>query len=236
MSTNLNKIPAVFFTSLNALWRPVAIMAERYPAVSNVGKILLSTLVPALLKPYTFDRAYQREAYFSEQERKLMMTQESIRQFVSIGLYFGSAIASWFVSKKLFPAQKGFSHLTNTLLGSAVLDTFLRPVITAKLSRFFPSARLNGPTIPMRRIADEAPALSFRSLSHADPELSRLDTRSSLPALPTRIGNWPPQPIVTPAWTQWPNPAMRFSWQSWQNTGYANAAMGYYSGQSGLRI
>lgn len=223
MSTSLtHKLPAVFLSSVKALWRPVSSFAQQYPTASNVGKILLSTLVPAMLKPYTFDRAYQREAYFSEQERKLMMTQESIRQFVSIGLYFGSAITSWFVSKKLFPDQKGFSHLTNTLLGSAVLDTFLRPIITAKLSRFFPGARLNEHSGSLRKDGqpEGSQALSLRSVGHSDTI-----ERSPLPTLPHRIGNWPPAASIQPAWTQWPSPAMHQSWLTWQNSPYYHTGM-----------
>ena len=65
------------------------------------------------------------------------MTQEWARQLVSSGLWLGSLVVSWGLSKRLFPQQKALFHLLSANAMSSVVDIVARPFATAKLTQWF---------------------------------------------------------------------------------------------------
>lgn len=136
----------------------------KQPKVQETGKTVLLGVVSAILKPLVFNEAYKHERKaFSPEERRLLFTQEVIRQAVSTTLWLGGMMASWALSKRFFKVGE-FAHMTNALIGSSVLDVFVRPFLTAKVGAWFqPEKNLEVATktsLPEQPVALTGPVMS----------------------------------------------------------------------------
>ena len=97
-----------------------------------MGAALVGVGVP--LKLYNFKRAYANEGFAPEQQ-KLLYTQELVRQGLSTGMWATSLLASWAVSRRMFPKSDGFFHFITANAASSLVDIFARPYATAALTR-----------------------------------------------------------------------------------------------------
>ena len=109
------------------------------------------------LKLYSFNKAFELNG-FSPNDKKLLMTQEWARQLVSSGLWIGSLVASWGLSKRLFPQQKALFHLLSANAMSSVVDIVARPFATAKLTHWFMG---NQPITPAKTENTSQPSKTF---------------------------------------------------------------------------
>lgn len=100
------------------------------------------SLVTVPAKLFTFNKAFDYNQ-FNAEDKKLLMTQEWARQIVSSGLWMGSLVASWGVSRQLFPKQQALFHLLSANAISTLVDVGLRPFATAKLTRVFMGQQAN---------------------------------------------------------------------------------------------
>ena len=94
----------------------------------NIGITVIKTLVHG--------KAYEHEG-FSEKDRRLLFVQEAVRQSVSTGLWLGSLCASMAITKRAFPKLSPMNYALVSNLISTMPDAFVRPFLTAKLSKHF---------------------------------------------------------------------------------------------------
>lgn len=111
----------------------------RDPAIRKDFRDTLLYLVPicavfAYLKVIMHGRAYEFQG-FSEKERRLLYTQEAVRQGINQALWLVTFCTSHKVLEKLLPKWKGVKLLVASCVLSSIPDTFLRPKMTAWLSK-----------------------------------------------------------------------------------------------------
>jgi len=112
-------------------------------------------LATTVLKVLVFDKAYQAEGY-SDRDRKLLVHTEWIRQLVSAGLWLGASMSGLMMSQRLLPKANAMEHLLIGNLVAQLADTVIRPVMTAKLAKYFVPKPVSTPALS----TGKAPAVS----------------------------------------------------------------------------
>ncbi len=101
------------------------------------GFLIPMSLAMTGLKVLMHGKAYQSEGY-SQQDQKLLYVQEAVRQTISTVLWLGTLCFSYeYIVKKAFPKLSNMGQVLMSNLISQVPDTFVRPILTAKLSKAF---------------------------------------------------------------------------------------------------
>lgn len=103
-------------------------------AVKEYALVIGLNLAMTVAKTWMHGKAYANEG-FSQEDQRLLFTQEWIRQTVSTVLWLASLGGSYVLTKRLFPRQSQMARVFTTNLLSSVPDTFVRPFLTAKITR-----------------------------------------------------------------------------------------------------
>lgn len=87
------------------------------------------------LKVVMHSKAYQQEG-FSKDDQRLLFTQEMVRQVVSTGFWLMSLCFAYeAIVEKRFPKRNPMEKVLIANVLSQIPDTFVRPFLTAKLSK-----------------------------------------------------------------------------------------------------
>lgn len=143
MSSNIMSIPPLSARLFRAL-SPQTLTVKLTQAASLENAAMLGlTLAMVDAKVRMHARAYKQEG-FSQKDQEMLAVQERVRQVVSTGLWMGSAAVSYFFLHELFPQKSPLTKFLASNVVSYLPDTFIRPFLTAKISKhFWPQAGSN---------------------------------------------------------------------------------------------
>lgn len=176
----------------------------RHPKVPEYALIVALNLGMTVIKTWMHSKAYQNEG-FSKEDRQLLNTQEWVRQSISTALWLTSLVVSYLAVKKVLPQQSQMGRILLTNLISSLPDAFLRPFLTAKISkRLLDNAVARIPSPPAKQ-----EAVSDRQAINTRPQYVIPPARPVIPSQPvTYYGASVRQPFYGSSWA--PYPLMRY--------------------------
>jgi hypothetical protein len=166
-------------SALATVKSPSSLLQSASPTSVTAGVVGLNIAMTGL-KTVMAGKAYQMEGY-SSHDQKLLFVQEAVRQSVSTGLWLGSLMGSMVLTRRMFPGMGVMNTALTSNLLSMVPDTFVRPFLTAKLSKLF--LKHNAPETPVDRVNDYS----------ASAKSGLASRTSSTQLVPTA---WPPKVIM----------------------------------------
>lgn len=100
------------------------------------GLLFTINLITALVKIGIFDKAYKSEG-FSQRDRKILITQEGVRQFLSAVLWLTSSMTAMSYLRRSSPKNSSMEHFLISNLFASFVDAVIRPFLTVKISKWF---------------------------------------------------------------------------------------------------
>jgi hypothetical protein len=107
-----------------------------HPKFKEYSLMIPVSLALTGIKVLMHGQAYLHEG-FSKEDRRLLYVQEATRQTISTALWLFTLCTSYeFIIKRAFPKLSPMGQILASNVVSSLPDTFLRPFLTAKLSRY----------------------------------------------------------------------------------------------------